>query len=174
MRKFLFTALMCLFILQLTAQTEQGNILMGANSNAGFSVQSQDGLEDNVVNFSLNAQGGYFIIDNLVGGLNLGFSSTSVGDFSGRTFSIGPFARYYFENVFFGASFLAVNSKSDNNGANDFTSNGTQVNLVLGYAAFLNNSVAIEPALTYLNTGGDFGGVTGFGLNMGFTIYLAP
>lgn len=176
MRKLLFTALMCLLILQLEAQTEKGNILMGATSNLGFSVQSQDGLEDNIVNFSLSAQGGYFIADNFVGGLNLGFNSTTVGDFSGRNFSIGPFARYYFEKVFFGASFLAVNSKTDVGGGEDFTSNGTQFNLELGYAAFLNDYVALEPTISYLTTGGDLniGGLSAFALNIGFSIYLKP
>lgn len=119
----------------------------------------------------MNARGGYFIIQNLVGGINLGFSSTNVGDFSVSSFNVGPFARYYFDKAFFGASFLSVNSKTENVGGDNNT-NGTQFNLELGYAAFLNNSVAIEPALTYLTTGGDLGGVTGFSLNIGFNIYL--
>ena len=174
MRKFLFLALMCVITSQLLAQTEKGNILIGASSNLGFSVQSQDGLEDNIVNFSLSAQGGYFIVDNLVGGLNIGLNSTTIGDFSGRNFSFGPFARYYFENVFFGASFFAVNSKNDVGGGEVFTSNGTQFNLELGYAAFLNKYVALEPTITYLTTGGDLniGGLSAFALNIGFSIYL--
>lgn len=173
MRKFLFSALMCVFILQLSAQTEQGKILLGASSNSGLSFQSQDGIEDNLVSFSLNVGGGYFVIDNLAAGLNLGFSTSSQGDFSGTSLSIGPFARYYFDNVFFGANFSFTNSNSDN-GTNDFSANGSQLGLELGYAAFLNNSVAIEPAITYFNTGGDFDGLTGFALSIGFSIYLAP
>lgn len=173
MRKLLFTTIMCLFILQLSAQTEKGKLLLGASSNSGLSFQSQDGAEDNLVSFSLNAQGGYFVIDNLAAGLNLGFSTSSQGDFSNTTLSIGPFARYYFDNVFFGANFSITNTNGDN-GISDFSSNGSLLGLELGYAAFLNNNIAIEPALTYFNTGGDFNGLTGFSLNIGFTIYLAP
>lgn len=163
---------MCLFMLHLSAQTNQGNLLIGANSTSGLSFQSQDGIDDNLISFSLNARGGYFLIDNLAAGLNLGFSSNSVGDFSSTSFSLGPFARYYFDQIFFGASFVAVNTNSDNGNGNDSSRNGTQFNLELGYAAFLNNNVAIEPAITYLTTGGDFGGLTGFALNIGFNIYL--
>ncbi|MDW3194742.1 MAG: hypothetical protein R8G66_20350 [Cytophagales bacterium] len=173
MRKFLFATIMGLFALQLNAQTEQGKLLLGAGSNSGLSFQSQDGVEDNQVAFSLNAQGGYFFIDNLVTGLNLGFNTSSQGDFSNTNLSIGPFARYYFDNVFFGANFSLVNNNSDN-GVSDFSANGSLLGLELGYAAFLNNNIAIEPALTYFNTNGDFDGLTGFSLNIGFSIYLAP
>lgn len=173
MRKLLFTTLMCLCIIQLSAQTEQGKILMGATSNLGLSVQTQDAVEDNSFNFSIGAQGGYFVINNLAAGLNLGFSTSSQGDFSGTSITIGPFARYYFENVFFGGSFSFINTNSDN-GVSDFSSNGSQLGLELGYAAFLNNNVAIEPKITYANTGGDFDGLTAIALNIGFTIYQAP
>ncbi len=173
MKKILSTAFICLCVLQLSAQTEQGKILMGATSNLGLSVLSQDAVEDNNFNLSLNAQGGYFVIDNLAAGLNLGFGVSNQGDISVNSFVVGPFGRYYFDNVFFGAGFSFINTNRDD-GITDLSSSGSQIGLELGYAAFINNNVAIEPALTYFNTGGDFDGQTSIALNIGFTIYLAP
>lgn len=168
MKKLLFLTFLIVSLHQLEAQTEKGHILMGVNSNLSFSNQSVDGFENNTNNFSLNATGGYFIVDNLVGGVSLGFSRTSAGDFVSSNFLIGPFARYYVENVFVGAQFMATSVRSDGFD----TLNGTQLNLQLGYAAFLNKFVSIEPSLNYLKLGGDFNGSTTFLLNVGFAIYL--
>lgn len=168
MKRILILALIIGCQQSLQAQTEQGQLLIGANSNLNFSNQNQDGFDDNITNISVNATGGYFVIDNLAAGINLGFSRASQGNLAFSNFVFGPFARYYIQSVFVGASFSALSARGD--GID--TSNGSQIDFELGYAAFLNNFVAIEPTISYLTTGGDFDGLTSIALNIGFTIYI--
>ncbi len=83
------------------AQTGEGGWLVGASSNLGFSSTSFDGVDDNSNSFNLNGRAGYFFMENLAGGLAIGFANTKLGDNKTTSTSIGPFARYYVNGTFF-------------------------------------------------------------------------
>lgn len=154
----------------LFAQTEQGNIRVGATSNLSFTSTSyEEGDNDN--EFGLEGSVGYFVIDNLAVGLNLGFTSTS-GSFESSSFVAGPAARYYFQGVFAGAGILFGKQTIDfGDPIGKVDANGNFIALEAGYAAFITDNVSIEPSLGYTIAGGDFDGNT-FGLNIGFGIYF--
>lgn len=102
-----------------TAQVEAGRVFMTGGSNLGFSAMSSktntvitspitqdttvDG--DKTSNFDFSVGAGYVIMDGLVGGLMIDFSSTSMKPADGDTsytknansmMTAGPFVRYYF------------------------------------------------------------------------------
>lgn len=175
MKKQLLISLMIILFASgtLFAQTEQGKWLIGATSNMDFIVTSSDASDDNITSFNLGGQTGYFFIDNLNIGARMDFSTTSFGDFSSSTFSIGPGVRYYVNGTFFvGGLFSFVTGSSDDG---DFESdfNFTQFGLEAGYPIWIVENVAIEPALIYSSASGDdIDNSNGFGLNVGFNLYF--
>jgi outer membrane protein len=94
----------------LHAQTNQGNLLIGLSSDifdlgytSSKTKSDADGSEDPNKNFNINfhPKMGYFLMDNLVIGLDLsvGFSNYKSGSdeykLNSTTLSAGPFVRYY-------------------------------------------------------------------------------
>jgi hypothetical protein len=92
------------------ATTEKGNFFLVGASRFGISVGAEksksggstvDGSESTYYDLDFLPKAGYFIIDNLVGGLFIDLElynnkSKSGGyGYKGTTFIIGPFARYY-------------------------------------------------------------------------------
>ncbi|SNT07203.1 Outer membrane protein beta-barrel domain-containing protein [Ekhidna lutea] len=155
------------------AQTEEGGWLVGATSNLNFTSTKADGADNSSNHFGLNAGAGYFVIDNLAAGLNLGFNSFSEGDVSGNSFLIGPFARYYVNGVFFvGASFSSESGSSENE-FTEFDYSRTIFGLEAGYPVWIVDNVAVEPALVYTSRkSDDFVNSNSFGLNVGFRLYF--
>jgi outer membrane protein len=95
---FLFLLLSALVISSVSAQTSHGNMMVGgALSFSTTSYQGNSDLGNSSTTFSPGF--GYFVIDNLAVGANIGFSG-STNDTGGTktertSFSFGPFARYY-------------------------------------------------------------------------------
>jgi hypothetical protein len=167
MKKLFFTTL-CLAILSTAsfAQIGKGTVLVGASSNLGYTSTSYelDGNDDNLNHFTLNLKAGYFVIDNLAFGLNLGYDNVSQGDYDYSVTRFGLFGRYYVNGKFFmGLGYSS--SKAEDAEANK------SVPIEAGYAAFINDNIAIEPSLSYSVGVGD-NESNAFGLNVGFTIYL--
>ncbi len=101
-------------------QLEKGNIMFGVTSTASMSGSWGSDLmslsflrskhragsntynEDNIRTFSLLPRGGYFIMDNLVVGVETMLARSSrqhdgsEGKYIESTFAIGPFIRYYY------------------------------------------------------------------------------
>ncbi|MCB0515062.1 MAG: hypothetical protein R2798_09600 [Chitinophagales bacterium] len=167
----------CLFIvlfaaMGLQAQTEQGSLMLGGN--LGFSSSSVKDVDGAVTDFSISPTVGYFVIDNLA--LGAGFSYVSSkntlggADATASAFGFGPFVRYYLENRLFGQlGFDLLSSKANDGDA----VNGTWITPRIGYAAFLNDYVSIEPSVYYSIGGGDlYKDWSQFGLSVGFNIYL--
>ncbi len=84
----------------------------------------------------LNPILGYFVMDNLAVGGNITISKADGQDL---VFGIGPFARYYLNNGFFGQ----VNFEFTK--AGDF--DNTRYGISLGYSYELTDNVRIEPTL---------------------------
>ncbi len=166
-KNLILTLLFLIGFTSIQAQTDKGRIFLGVGSVAGFSSSSIDGIDDNSNSFSVNLTGGLFVIDNLLAGANVGFGTSSFMDFNSTSFSFRPFARYYMNNFFAGAGLGLASTDTD-----DVRVSGTRIGLELGYAAFLNDHISIEPVLSYSLGGGDFDGNNQLSLSVGLGIYL--
>jgi outer membrane protein len=165
MKKVLLTLFAATVVFAASAQISKGTILVNGGSNLGFISANEDAGDFSV--FSLDARAGYFVIDNLALGLVLGYekfdSKVEGAEDSDPTTDIGIFGRYYVNGkILVGASFTS--SKQGD-------LSGTTIGLEAGYAIFVNDAVAIEPALNYAMFGGDLEGAA-FGLNVGITVFL--
>jgi outer membrane protein len=159
MKKVLLTVFAALTVFVASAQIEQGTWLLSGASDLSFVSNNEDAGDDS--QFDVNVRGGYFVIENLAIGLNLGVSKWSEAD--DATIGVGPFARYYFAGKVFGGAGINIIKMGD--------FSATQIPLEVGYAAFLNKVVAIEPSLNYGIYGGDLEGAA-FGVNVGISVYL--
>jgi outer membrane protein len=150
-------------------QISQGTILIGGSSNLGFNSFNEDAGD--YTQFILDVRGGYFVIDNLAVGLNLGFSSVDFGDGKETDTQFGIFGRYYVNGkIFAGLGYNSIMIKYED----DFSDDESTVSVIpieIGYAAFINDAVAIEPALNYRIFDSDADGAA-FGVSVGVTVYL--
>ncbi len=157
----------------LSAQLQEGTIL--ASGAISFTSQSNSDVDDfSRTVFSLTPSAGYFITDNLAGGTSVTFRSSSTEspgfESDATTFGVGPFLRYYLESGLYAE--LALNFESQTSNDNDAVT-GTLLTPRLGYAAFLNDHVSVEPSLFYSIGGGDlYENIGIFGIAIGFGIYL--
>lgn len=152
----------------LYAQTEKGDVLVGGN--LGF----QTGENSNQFNLSPNI--GFFVAKNFALGAALNFNSSKQGNISSSTFGLGPFARYYFGQTMTKpflvteVDFLSTTIKT---GESKLSNNGFGWLLGLGFAAFINESVAVEAVSGYnYNKFKNVDGSGGFALRLGFQVYL--
>lgn len=170
MKRVLLTAFAALTVFAASAQIEQGTWLIGGSSNLGFTSFNEDAGDYS--QFNIDVKGGYFVIENLAVGLNLGYSSVDLGDFGKETDTgFGVFTRYYFNGkIFGGVGFNSVTAKFESD-LGDSESTISVIPIEVGYAAFIGKVVAIEPALNYSIYGGDGEGAS-FGVNIGISVYL--
>ena len=166
MKKVLLTAaLVAVFGFAANAQTDQGGWVVGGSTNIDFSSTSNDG--DSQSTFGIDIKGGYFLMDNLAAGLNIGY--VNVSDVASSS-AFGPFARYYFNGTFYAGAGIDFASVKPDGG--DSVS-GTWINLEAGYPVFLTDNVAFEPNLSYAIGGGDLNeDLSRFGVNFGFFLYF--
>ncbi|WP_452221878.1 outer membrane beta-barrel protein [Lacinutrix salivirga] len=98
---------------------------------------------------------GYFIKNNLAIGLELEVrtSSSKIEGFDEKTttsgIAIGPFARYYFDNNLFAEALVGVGSNKTSTSFGDLKSNILAFRATAGYAFFIGDHIAIEPAINY-------------------------
>ena len=176
MKKLLLTTALVAIFGVASAQTDQGGWVVGGSGNLSFS-SADDGSDDNLNEFNLDVRGGYFLMDNLAAGLNLGFYSFKRGDNDGSIFGVGPWARYYFNGTFYAGA--GIDFDSYKAGDEDSVS-GSLIKLEAGYPIFIGGeTVALEPALNYWIGGGDlydegssFALNGAFALSVGFFMYF--
>ncbi len=145
-------------------QTSKGNWLLEANTgtwatgNTSFSLTSIDGNTA----WSIGAEAGYFVEDNLAIKLGLGYSD--LGDFFDGSFVYKVGAKYYIDSQFpVGVDFTGASN--DGNGANWLGLQG-------GYAIFLSDNVSLEPAIRYNLTLDEEDAESAFQALVGFVIHL--
>ena len=181
MKKILITGLGLCMLTASFAQTQKGNVLIGADlSNIGLNFQK--GNTQFILN--INPKAGWFVRDNLaVGGdVNIGLN-TQKGATS-FSYGIGAFGRKYYgaevTNLARTAKwFLEANagiSGLNITGTNLVTSNtnGFKVGIGPGYSYFISQNIALEALAKYNLTVG-FGNsttVNNISLGLGFQIYL--
>jgi len=159
------------------AQFNQGRILLGGNVN--FSSMKDETVQTGLSNtsstktqFQLTPKVGYFVIDNLAIGADVALSTVS-GVGNSTTLLAGPFVRYYIKGLFVEGEY---NFGSGKNG--DIKSSTNAWLGGIGYAAFLNDHVAIEPTVAYTSNSIHYTNPThnatiaGFVVGVGLQIYL--
>jgi hypothetical protein len=164
MKKTLVTLFVVLGSISAFAQFEQGTMLVGGDFGLEFTTEkskydNQTNTEGKGSSFALEPQFGYFVIDNLAVGGELGLTLSSWkpegsdGKFTSTTLTLAPFVRYYFEpGVFVEGKYAFGTSKSKDDFGGDVDEDKYSVggwSLGAGYAIFLNDNVAIEPMIGY-------------------------
>ena len=163
-------AILCTVLLTIgvSAQTEQGTIILEGGSDLNWSSISvtggsvdgeeadSDDIPDNSVStMGFNVTGGYFVIDGLAVGLLLDYSSTTskeenMEDVTNSSMIFGPIVRYYIgETGAWGQlSYGMGSSKSDDNDGPKVSSIG----IGAGYSIWLSDNVSFSPSLGYVMT----------------------
>ena len=168
MQKILACSLVLLSTLAF-GQTEKKSVYAGG----GFALRTGEGSSQ----FSLNPTIGYFFADNFALGGTVSYDGQKLGAVTNNSFGIGPFARYYFGKTAtkpFAVTefdFLSTTAKQAN--ASTIKTNGTRFLIGLGFAAFINETVAVEgiTGYSYANFK-DADGSGGFVLRLGFGLYF--
>lgn len=145
------------------AQINSGTIITGGFASFNHRMYNDDAKSKSTI-LTLQPQFGIAVVDDFVVGA--WFRMSALKDIS--SWSVSPFIRYYMNNFYAQAGYGYSYSKVAN-----YTSEGSIIDFELGYAAFLNNNVALEPALYY---NGVFRGKqyshSDFGIKLGLQIYL--
>ena len=152
----------------LSAQTDAGSVMLGVSSDATlFESMTPDGGGDATTKFGLDADGGYFVIDNLAVMAKFGFGSEKTGDADAvGTTKFGVGASYYIS----GNIPVGLMWESEKVGDADATST---LSIKAGYLIMLNEKVGIQPGFTYkMESVGGEATQSGFVLGGGLSVFL--
>lgn len=140
----------------------QGSAMIGGAIS--FVSTSEDG--ESFYIFTFAPMGGYFVIDNLALGTTIEILKIDDGD---PFLGFGPFVRYYLNMGLFVQGKYQFQSQP---GILDDRVTGSAAGPAIGYAAFLNDHVSIEPMVYYNRHFGDLGEYSEFGFQIGVNAYL--
>lgn len=167
MKKLFLVAIIAMFSFTMNAQTEKGNWVIGGTTTMSFGhttstaefdgVESDDDLKTTTINITPSV--GFFVIDNLSVGFDLGFNSnkSKINENENKvsSFSVIPNAAYYFNAsdkfkpyVGLGAGYIATSRGDDDSDK----SSGLAIRGKGGLAYFITESIAVNFAVEYLNT----------------------
>lgn len=156
-------------------QTKEGKILIEANTGFGTQVGSTAiGFTNNEFGstYSIGAEGGYFVMDDLAIKVGLGISGDSPK--SGTATSLLGYkvgAKYYVKSMIpVEVSYNGTSTSPSVSGQKNPSFLGIQA----GYAVFLGSNVSLEPGLRYNYSllSKDDGGVSGLQFNVGFALHF--
>jgi hypothetical protein len=174
MKRILFILAVSLFAVGAMAQTEKGKFRLGGDLDLSFLNTKLDVEGAEATNsFNLGVDAGYFVIDNLSvnAGLGFGYAKDGGDDDASTEYAFALGARYYLQSkIFFGGDFDLFTLKYGDNSAT-----GTGFTPQIGYAWFVKDNVAIEPAIGYrlgLTNKDDFTKFNGFGINIGLSVHF--
>lgn len=153
-RILLFTLLISSF--QLTAQIKKNTIMAGGSLT--FSNHTPKGGGSSSTIFNINPNFGYFVADNFAVGTGLSFNAYGSGN---NIVYVSPYLRYFVKKFYLQTKFDYGRYYSQNN---------SNLSFDLGYALFLNDNVALEPAFYFSQNLNGQGSNLGF--KMGFQIYF--
>lgn len=198
MKKILLLGAVALFT-SLNAQTEKGSWVIGGSTTLGFnnvsttvSAGSKSTDEPSVSTFTITPSVGYFVVDKIAVGLDLGFVSLSSkdGDYksSVTTTSVMPTGTYYFKSAsniipYLGAGvgYASVKSTETYKGKDTtVTNDGFAWKAKGGIIYLINQTIGVDLGLGYNQftnketvSGTDYKTtISTFGVNAGFTIFL--
>lgn len=198
MKKLLLAGAVALFGLT-NAQMTKGDWVISGNTGIGFNTidtkikvegESYDGTK--VSTFSITPSVGYFVIDKLAVGIDLGFTSITTKEDGDKTtlsnFSVMPTATYYFTNgskivPFLGAGIGYASNKTKETyagGSDEYTADGLAWKVKGGVTYMATQSLGINLGVsfdqfsnkeTYFGT--EFKNtVNTFGVNVGFSYFI--
>lgn len=198
MKKVFLIGALALFA-GVNAQTQKGSWVIGGSTTLGFnsvstkvSAGNQSSESPSVSTFTLTPSVGYFVIDKLAVGLDLGFVSMSSkeGDYkeSASTTSVMPTATYYFKSdsklipyLGAGVGYASMKQTETYQGSSDsVTADGLAWKAKGGVVYLINQTIGIDLGLgfnqfqnkeTVLGTDVKTT-VSTFGVNAGFSIFL--
>jgi hypothetical protein len=155
--------------LVVSAQTAQQDWLVGGS----FALNTSRNTT-----VSLNPAAGYFFLNNFAAGGVFQLSYNKSGENKTTVFGVGPFVRYYFGKKelkpFIASEYIFTSNKFDNPSFRS-TVNGADFFIGPGLAAFVNEHVAIETLVGYVNSKvSDVPSDGGVVVRIGFQIYLSP
>lgn len=171
------------------AQTEKNNWLVGGSIGYTSSSQKESGApqSDKTAQFQIAPDLGYFIINNLALGIDIDFTSirseAGIPDqsYTSRSFTAGPFARYYISTGKRAKIFIHGNAEwgSYKLLSGTIFNPGTSLTLYeckAGPVFFLNTHAALELAvgLQYMKSNYSVGSMVSNTINigLGFQIHL--
>jgi len=198
MKKLLLTGAVALFGLS-NAQMSKGDWVISGNTGMGFNSvdtktkvegQSYDGPK--VSTFSVTPSVGYFVIDKLAVGIDLGFTSITTKEAGDKStissFSVMPTATYYFANSsklvpFLGAGigYASNKTKDTHSGTTDeYTADGLAWKVKGGVTYMATQSLGINLGVSFDQfsnkdtvMGTEFKNtVNTFGVNVGFSYFI--
>lgn len=159
MKKTLLVVAIMFVVAFAHAQTEQGSMLVGGDVSLDFATNKADvgGTSVDIgktTEIEFSPQFGYFIKDGLAIGAEVLYQSTKFeadggGESTSSLVGIGPFVKYYLESGIFGQANFGFGSAKNDFGSGETKYSASTWRLGVGYAAFLNDNVAIEPMLSY-------------------------
>lgn len=163
MKKFTVLAVILFTSAGAFAQFNKGRMLVGGSAEFSTNTaKNRNGgtttTQGTRTSLSISPDFGYFVIDNLAVGAELGLglskwnAKTSNGvDASTTSISFNPFARYYLPiGIFFQGKFgLGTAKTTYDENIDDFKYNTASLALSAGYVIFLTDNVALEPELGY-------------------------
>ena len=167
MKKLLLIAAVAVFgFTTVNAQTEKGNWMFAGSTAISFAsttatpeLDGEEGEDQKTSLFSVTPTVAYFIMDNLAIGVDLTFTSQKNDDgnddITTSSFSAIPGATYFFEagdnlKPYIGAGVGVISTSSGDD--DSLKSNGLAIRGKGGLAYFLNESIAIDFSVQYLNT----------------------
>ena len=147
MKKFYIILTTALFAVSTFAQTEKGALRISGASSLNFTNTKYKEASGSTNVADLGIGIGYFFINNLSADLTVaaGYEKASYQD--NATTSVGAELglRYYLPfKVFAGAGFEYLTYMHGSS-----STSASAANFKVGYAAFLNDNIAIEPAVVY-------------------------
>lgn len=128
MKKFFTILCAAMLSFGVSAQTDAGNMYLGANSNLELNFGDNEDM-------TFKAMAGYFMMDNLMVGAILNYSKSGSAD---GDFGFGAGVRYYMNNIYGQFSYEIPGEDQ------------SEMNIQLGYAAYLNDNVSVEPSFSYI------------------------
>lgn len=150
-------------------QTAKGKRFIEANTgfgetdtgNISFRLSSHDGSTA----WNVGAEGGYFVIDDLVVKAGLGYGDNR-NDFANTIFSYKVGAKQYLLNKFpLEVSYNGASIK-------DATENPSYIGFQGGYAWFVGNAISVELGIRYNATLNEYFSKSVFQFNIGFALYF--
>ena len=157
MKKLLLITSLFIASLTVNAQIEGGTIMTGGS--AFYNNNKVKNATSSTTSISVNPQFGVAFADNFIGGMWF-----EIGSFSEvSSWSVAPFVRYYTGNLFGQLGY----------GYNSIGGVGQSIlDIEVGYAIFLNDYVALEPAFYYYQYFNNGLSERDLGFKLGFQIYF--
>lgn len=158
--KLLFSVIAIIWSICASGQVERGRILVGGSLGVSTEqykevIDGRTNYTENTTDLWLSPRLGFFITNSVALGAGINLSSTvkdldnnDRNSFSSLLFS--PFLRIYTPARIFGQIEAGIGASMDNNDpGTDYEYRTFMLSPAIGYAAFLNRNIAIEPMISY-------------------------